>query len=134
MRLRTAVDKVLRLEIRHASSDLGSHVDELRQAEIAALSQKNKLNFVSCKVEEKYFAKTHRVVEVIKQAAVLHELGHNVDGLVIRAHGVQLFDTRVSRGYTSRCHSQVISIFLYKKPPPKTQTNPKPPKITTKQT
>eukprot|EP00047_Mylnosiga_fluctuans_P017911 m.65384 g.65384 ORF g.65384 m.65384 type:complete len:468 (-) comp7319_c0_seq2:293-1696(-) len=61
------VDKVLQLEVGHARGDLGSHIDELGQAQGLAL-----------------------VVQVVEQAAVLHQLADNVEGHLVRADGKEL--------------------------------------------
>ncbi len=56
------------------------------------------VGFVCFRSEKKRKRKTiptYRVVEVVEQAAILHELCHNVDGLIVRTYGVQLYSMKV---------------------------------------
>eukprot|EP00042_Codosiga_hollandica_P032995 m.215616 g.215616 ORF g.215616 m.215616 type:complete len:457 (+) comp54082_c1_seq1:325-1695(+) len=62
-----AVDKVLRLQIRHPRGDLCCHVDELRKLQRFAL-----------------------IMQIVQQAAVLHELNHDVERNLIGANSVEL--------------------------------------------
>ena len=66
-RARGPVDVVLALQVGHARRHLRRHVDQLRQLEQLPLP-----------------------LQVLQQAAELHQLRHDVDGLLQRAHRVQL--------------------------------------------
>lgn len=68
------VDVVLRLQVRHPGGDLRRHVYELRHLQALALA-----------------------LQELEQRTVLHQLGDDVDRLLHRAHGVQLYELRVSQ-------------------------------------
>ena len=61
------MDVVLTLEVSHPSRHLGAHVDQLLELHSPTLA-----------------------LEILQQAAVLHELSDDEDGLLVGADGVQL--------------------------------------------
>ena len=81
------MDVILLLEKRHASGDLRGNVEQGGHFQLSAT----------------------RALQIIEKAAVLHQFGDDVDGLLDGAHGIQLYEIRMSEFLHDGCFGEKVS-------------------------